>query len=259
MTVELIVVDFSFQQRGGTNVSVLESLSLEIETGKVAAIVGPSGCGKSTILRLIAGLLKPSRGTILVEGNPAEQSRREGAFGFVFQSPALLPWRTVARNVQLPLELRGLSTDAEAVEHVLSGVGLRAWTNRHPHELSGGMQQRVALARALVANPRVLLLDEPFSQLDELLRFELLFSVQDHAGSNGVTVVLVTHDVSEAVIAADVVYVLSDRPVLNAERIDVPLPRPRSLASADQPLFHELVSRVRVSLVKHRNETANVG
>lgn len=254
MTIELKAVDFSFHHHGGMDVSVLESFSLVIETAKIVAIVGPSGCGKSTILRLIAGLLKPCRGTILIDGKSAEQRRLEGAFGLVFQSPDLLPWRTVARNVQLPLELRGRSPDSGSVQRVLRDVGLDSWSTKRPHQLSGGMQQRVALARALVAIPSVLLLDEPFSNLDEILRFELLFHVQHHANTNGTTVILVTHDISEAVIAADVVYVLSDRPVLNVERIDVLLSRPRSLISANQQLFHELVSHVRGSLIKLKSK-----
>jgi len=254
VNIELNQVNFSFRSRGGCEVSVLKSLSLTIQSGQIAAIIGPSGCGKSTILRLIAGLLTPNGGRVFLDRIPAEQCRREGAFGLVFQDPALLPWRTVAHNVRLPLELRGQSPDSDAVKKALVDVGLNAWGDRHPYELSGGMQQRVALARALVAKPKVLLLDEPFSQLDELLRFELLFQMLNSANAFGSTVIFVTHDVSEAVIAADVVYILSDRPVLNAERIDVILPRPRSLLSADEPLFHKLVSEVRGSLKRRKSK-----
>lgn len=254
MNIELNQVNFSFRSHNGGEVSVLESMSLAIQAGKIAAIVGPSGCGKSTILRLTASLLKPNGGGIFLDGIPAEQCRREGAFGLVFQNPALLPWRTIAHNVRLPLELRGQLPDDNAVKKALADVGLNTWADRRPHELSGGMQQRVALARALVAKPKVLLLDEPFSQLDELLRFELLFQMLNHANAFGATVMFVTHDVSEAVIAADVVYILSDRPVLNAERIDVLLPRPRSLLSAEEPLFHKLVSEVRASLKQRKSK-----
>ena len=166
--------------------------------------------------------------------------------------PALLPWRTVAHNVRLPLELRGQTPNDKDVKKALEDVGLKAWSEQRPHELSGGMQQRVALARALVAKPKVLLLDEPFSQLDELLRFELLFQMLNYANAFGSTVMFVTHDVSEAVIAADVIYILSDRPVLSAERIDVLLPRPRTLLTTDQPLFHKLVSEVRTILKQQK-------
>ncbi|MCB2173601.1 ABC transporter ATP-binding protein [archaeon] len=253
MSIEFKSVDFSFHSPRTESVTVLNSFSYAIKAGTTVAIVGPSGCGKSTILKLIAGLIEPCRGSVLVDEKPADQRRQEGVFGLVFQNPDLLPWRTVARNVRLPLEMGGRSPDTQAVQRVLQDVGLGAWISQRPHQLSGGMQQRVALARALVAKPKVLLLDEPFSHLDELLRFELLFHVQNYASSNEATVILVTHDLSEAVIAADVVCILSERPVHSAKSIDVPLSRPRSLASAEQQLYQELVSQVRLCLTQRNS------
>lgn len=253
MTIELDGVHFEFSQAHGPPVRVLDSLSLRIDTGQVVTLVGPSGCGKSTILRLISGLLSADEGVIKVEGASPQDWRRRGGFGAIFQSPALLPWRNVRRNVSLALEARGSSFDSHRIDDALARVGLSEWANRQPYELSGGMQQRVALARALVGAPQVLLLDEPFSQLDELLRFELLFSVQDQVRDCGMTVVLVTHDVSEAVLSSDVVLVLSDRPVRNAEAFMVPLPRPRTLASAEDSRFTQVVASVRASLGRRRD------
>lgn len=252
MTIEITDLSFTFLDSDEKDISVFKSFSLSLENSKIIAIVGPSGCGKSTLLRLIAGLLEPDSGTVLVDENPANQRREEGYFGLVFQSSDLLPWRTVARNVRLPFELQGKAAEKKNVQQIISRVGLSSWIDSYPYQLSGGMQQRAALARALVAVPKVLLLDEPFSHLDELLRFELLFHVQNHAIINKTTAVLVTHDLSEAVIFADIVYVLSDRPVRNAARIEIPLQQPRSLDTANENKFHELVSRVRLSLKKQK-------
>lgn len=251
MSIELKGIDFTYQN-DGMNVQVLEAFDLSVESGKIIGIVGPSGSGKSTILRLIAGLLNPTTGIISINGKSADQSRKENEFGLVFQSPDLLPWRTLLQNIALPLELRGKKVDVELIKNILKDVGLSSWENKYPHQLSGGMKQRAALARALVAKPKILLLDEPFSQLDELLRFELLFYVQQYSINNGATVFFVTHDISEAVIASDVIFILNNPPVNRAERIEIAIPRPRSLVVPETKIFHESVSQIR-SILRKQN------
>nr|VFK09681.1 MAG: NitT/TauT family transport system ATP-binding protein [Candidatus Kentron sp. LPFa] len=250
MSVDLNSIDFSFEGRGGRKkIPLFRSLTLRVPEGSVAAaLVGPSGAGKSTLLRLIGGLLQPQKGSVQCLGQDARKCREQGDIGFVFQSPALLPWRTVEGNVRLPLELGGKTPSENRVEGMIAKVGLASRIHDYPHELSGGMQQRVALARALVARPKLLLLDEPFSQLDEILRFELLFKVQKYAADFQATVVLVTHDISEAVIASDTVYVLTGTPISHVDPISVDLSRPRAIESADSPAFHKLVSRLRSHL-----------
>nr|VFJ48920.1 MAG: NitT/TauT family transport system ATP-binding protein [Candidatus Kentron sp. FW] len=250
MSIDLDSIDFSFGGRGSRKeIALFRSLTFYVPEGSVAAaLVGPSGAGKSTLLRLIGGLLQPQKGNIRLIGQDAQKCRERGDIGFVFQSPALLPWRTVEGNVRLPLELRRKTPSDIRVAEVIAEVGLASRTHDYPHELSGGMQQRVALARALVAHPKLLLLDEPFSQLDEILRFELLFKVQKYAADFQATVVLVTHDISEAVIASDTVYVLTGTPISHVHSISVDLPRPRAIESADSPEFHKLVSRLRSHL-----------
>ncbi len=248
MSIEFINIDFSYPSHKNVTLPLFRSLRLSIPSGKITAIVGPSGCGKSTLLKLIAGLLMPEKGTIQVEGSTPELCRKKGKFGLVFQNADLLPWRTVARNVQLPFELQKKPVDKAAVMEMLGKIGLVGWSEKYPYQLSGGMQQRVALARAFIAKPGILLLDEPFSQLDELLRFELLFYIQNYASVNNATVVFITHDVSEAVLAADMIYIVSGKINTEIEKFDVLLERPRSIETANQAAFHDIVSRVRTNL-----------
>jgi NitT/TauT family transport system ATP-binding protein len=221
-------VSQTFGGRAG-DVAALRQVDLSVDQGEFVAVVGRSGCGKSTLLRLIAGLLRPTAGRILVDGTPVTGPRRDVAL--MFQRPALLPWRTVLDNVMLPAEVFGWprrQLRQEAGE-LLNKVGLSGFEKRAPQELSGGMQQRVALCRALIQRPRLLLMDEPFSALDALTREELAVELQRIHMQLRTTVLFVTHAISEAVLLADRVVVLSARPGQVRKVVDVDIPRPRSL------------------------------
>ncbi|XVV13503.1 ABC transporter ATP-binding protein [Actinoplanes sp. CA-131856] len=221
-------VSRTFTGRSGT-VEALRDVSLTVADGEFVAVVGRSGCGKSTLLRLIAGLLPPTGGTIQVSGERVVKPRRDVAM--MFQRPALLPWRSVLDNVLLPVQIFGWRK-AEYVTRahdLLELTGLTGFEKRLPHELSGGMQQRVALCRALIGRPRVMLMDEPFSALDPLIREELSVELQRIHMEQAPTTVFVTHSIDEAVLLADRVVVLSPRPGRVREIIDVRIPRPRTL------------------------------
>jgi len=209
-------------------VEALADITLRVDDGEFVTLIGRSGCGKSTLLNLMAGLLRPTRGTIAIDGTPVTEPRRD--VGLVFQQPALLPWRSVEANVLLPAEIfgrRGSSYRTRAAE-LLEMTGLSAFRQKLPHELSGGMQQRVALCRALLPRPSVLLMDEPFSALDALTREELAVELQRLHLDLGTTIVFVTHSIQEAVLLADRVVVLTDRPGRLREIVQVDIPRPRS-------------------------------
>jgi NitT/TauT family transport system ATP-binding protein len=226
--ITLTDVSQTFGGRAG-DVAALRHVDLSVDQGEFVAVVGRSGCGKSTLLRLIAGLLRPTAGRILVDDSPVAGPRRDVAL--MFQRPALLPWRTVLDNVMLPAEVFGWprrQLRREAGE-LLDKVGLAGFEKRAPHELSGGMQQRVALCRALIQRPRLLLMDEPFSALDALTREELAVELQRIHMQLRTTVLFVTHAISEAVLLADRVVVLSARPGQVRKVVDVDIPRPRSL------------------------------
>ncbi|MDT4995455.1 MAG: NitT/TauT family transport system ATP-binding protein [Actinoplanes sp.] len=210
-------------------VEALRDIYLEVADGEFVAILGRSGCGKSTLLRLIAGLLAPTCGEVKVSGARVTRPRRDMAM--MFQRPALLPWRSVIDNVLLPVQIFGWRKSAhrERAQHLLELTGLAGFERRLPHELSGGMQQRVALCRSLIAEPSVLLMDEPFSALDALTREELSGELQRIHMTNGATIVFVTHSIDEAVLLADRVVVLSPRPGQIREVLDIKIPRPRRL------------------------------
>ncbi|WP_298817404.1 ABC transporter ATP-binding protein [Chloroflexus sp.] len=238
----------SYQTRAG-EVQALAGIDLTVAAGEVVALVGPSGCGKSTLLRIIAGLEQPDTGQITLFGLPPAQARREHRFGIAFQAAALLEWRDAAANIALPLELAGWPTTARAarVAELLARVGLSDAAHRLPRQLSGGMQQRVALARALALAPPVLLLDEPFSALDELTREQLQGELLDllAAITPSPAVLLVTHNLAEAVLLADRVVVLSRRPAQVLAELPIDLPRPRRAEWRDDERFHRLVARLR--------------
>ncbi|WP_412747272.1 ABC transporter ATP-binding protein [Krasilnikovia sp. MM14-A1004] len=221
-------VSRSFASRSGT-VEALREIYLEVAEGEVVAVVGRSGCGKSTLLRLVAGLLPASAGEIRVSGERVTKPRRDIAM--MFQRPALLPWRSVIDNVLLPVQIFGWrrADFRDRAAQLLALTGLTEFAKRSPHELSGGMQQRVALCRALIADPRVLLMDEPFSALDALTREELSGELQRLHMELGATIVLVTHSIDEAVLLADRVVVLTPRPGRIREVLDIKIPRPRTL------------------------------
>jgi len=217
-----------FPGRAGA-VEALRGMDLQVDNGEFLAVVGRSGCGKSTLLRVIAGLLSPTSGRVLVDGTPVTGPRRDIAM--MFQRPALLPWRNVLHNVLLPVEIFGWRRKEyrALAEKLLDMVGLAGFQKRLPHELSGGMQQRVALCRALIQRPRLLLMDEPFSALDALTREELSVELQRVHMDLHTTMVFVTHSIDEAVLLADRVVVMSSRPGQVRKVIEVDIPRPRSL------------------------------
>ncbi len=246
-----LVVDGVSKGYGPSRNPVLRDISLTVAPGSFVTIIGPSGCGKSTLLRILAGLEREDRGAVSIFGESVDRARENKHIGYVPQSLALLPWRNVLDNVRLPLEI-GRRDDARAggrdPEEILRAFGLGDVLHRHPAELSGGMRQRVAIARVFALAPAVLLMDEPFSSLDEMtsevLRHELLTHWQD----NRTTVVFVTHSVSEAVLLSDEVVVMSPAPGEIREVIRIDLERPRDNLVEITHAFHELESRVRLSL-----------
>jgi NitT/TauT family transport system ATP-binding protein len=220
-------VSQTFRGRSGA-VEALRQISLTVAEGEFLAVIGRSGCGKSTLLRLISGLITPTAGDVRVAGEPVRSPRRDVAM--IFQKPALLPWRSVEANVLLPVEIFGWrkADHRRRAQHLLEMTGLAGFRKRLPHELSGGMQQRVSLCRALIQNPKVMLMDEPFSALDALTREELAVELQRIHMELGTTIVFVTHSIQEAVLLADRVAVLSARPGQLRRLADIPIPRPRT-------------------------------
>ena len=220
-------VSQTFKGRSGP-VEAIRDINLKIGDGEFLTVIGRSGCGKSTLLRMIAGLLKPTKGEVRVAGELVRGPRRDVAM--VFQKPALLPWRSVEDNILLPIEIfrRKRSDYRGRVDHLLEMTGLTGFRKRLPHELSGGMQQRVSLCRALIQSPKVMLMDEPFSALDALTREELAVELQRIHMELGTTIVFVTHSIQEAVLLADQVAVLSSRPGQLRRLVEIPIPRPRS-------------------------------
>jgi NitT/TauT family transport system ATP-binding protein len=226
--IRLADVSQTFEGRKGS-VEALRGISLEVAEGEFVAVVGRSGCGKSTLLRMLAGLLTPTSGEVWVDGRLVGEPRSQIAM--VFQRPALLPWRTVLDNVLLPAEIlrKPLAQFRPRARDLLDLVGLAGFEKQLPHELSGGMQQRVALCRSLLIEPRVMLMDEPFSALDALTREELSVELQRIHMELQVTILFVTHSIDEAVLLADRVVVLSERPGQLRRILNVDIPRPRTL------------------------------
>jgi NitT/TauT family transport system ATP-binding protein len=225
----------------------LAGVSLAVARGEFVSIIGPSGCGKTTLLRAVGGLIAPQRGEVRVDGAPPRAAQRAKAIGMVFQDPALLPWRSVAANVRLPLEVnrragRGRRADVSAL---LALVGMERFAAAYPHQLSGGMRQRVALARALAADPPLLLMDEPFGALDELTRAELRYELLRITARTGKTVLFVTHSIAEAVLLSDRVAVMTPRPGRIRAVVPIALPRPRSAAQETSAAFVEHVRLLR--------------
>ena len=251
MPTSLSVLDVvkTFRIRSG-EVLALDHVRMELAAGSFGAIIGPSGCGKSTLLRMIADLFEPTDGRIDLGGTPPARLRREHKIGFVFQSPTLLPWRTVLDNVRLPLVINGVS-DAKAArnpEALIELVGLKGFEKALPGQLSGGMQQRAAIARALVMNPEILLLDEPFGALDEITRQRMNIELLRIWAESGTTALLVTHSIAEAVFMADRVFVMTPRPGRIEKTIEVDLPRPRALTLMKADAFNHHVNEVRDAL-----------
>ena len=243
----------------GQDAFAVEDLTLSIAAGEFVAIVGPSGCGKSTFMKLATGLKPPTRGEVDVEG--VRVTRTLKIAGMAFQAPTLLPWRTTLDNVLLPLEIvepyrstfkRDRNAYAERAKALLATVGLAGYEDKYPWQLSGGMQQRASICRALVHQPKMLLLDEPFGALDAFTREELWCVLRDLWAAQRFTVILVTHDLREAVFLADTVYVMSKRPGRIIGRRDIDLPRPRDLEVTYTDHFTDLVHdmRERIGMVR---------
>jgi len=231
--------------RGG--VTALRGIGLQVGAGEFVTLIGPSGCGKSTLLRVIGDLIEPTAGEVVVNGKSAHQARRERDYGIVFQDAVLYDWRTVAKNIALPLEMLGWDRRrrSERVRRMLELVELTGFEDHHPWQLSGGMQQRVSIARALAFDPPLLLMDEPFGALDEMTRERLNMELLRIWEASGSTVVFVTHSISEAVFLSTRVVVMSPRPGRITGVVDIDLPQPRVAETREQPRFFELVTAVR--------------
>ncbi|MCZ7563604.1 MAG: ABC transporter ATP-binding protein [Burkholderiales bacterium] len=239
-------------------VKAIEEVSISVAAGEFFAVVGPSGCGKSSLMKLISGLHPPLGGTLTVEGRPVTGPLKK--VGMAFQNANLLPWRTAAQNVLLPLEIvqphrSRLRAERAAyldrARKLLDSVGLAGFTEKFPWQLSGGMQQRTSICRALIHEPEILMLDEPFGALDAFTREELWCTLRDVQARQKVTVMLVTHDLREAVFLADTVYVMSSRPGRIVKRCEVNLPRPRDLDVTYTQPFQDIVHELRTLIGRH--------
>ena len=230
--------------------TALRGIDLAIEEREFISLIGPSGCGKSTLLRIIGDLIQPTSGTATVNGKSARQARIDRDYGIVFQDAVLYDWRTVSKNIALPLELArwNRSRRAAKVQEMLELVELEGFADHHPWQLSGGMQQRVAIARALSFDPALLLMDEPFGALDEMTRERLNMELLGIWDTSGSTIVFVTHSIAEAVFLSTRVIVMSPRPGRISDVIPVDLPQPRTAVTREEPHFFELVTRVREAL-----------
>jgi NitT/TauT family transport system ATP-binding protein len=242
------IADVSKVFKNGT--TALQNIDVEIQPREFVSLIGPSGCGKSTLLRIIGDLISPSDGRIVVNGKAAPQARRDRDYGIVFQDAALLDWRTVSKNIALPLEMDGWDRGRRRgrIGEMLRLVELEGFADHYPWQLSGGMQQRVSIARALSFSPALLLMDEPFGALDEMTRERLnaeLLRIWDETGS---TIVFVTHSIAEAVFLSTRVVVMSPRPGRVSTVIEIDLPQPRTAATREEPRFFELVTEVREAL-----------
>jgi NitT/TauT family transport system ATP-binding protein len=237
-------------------VHALHDIDLTIRQGEFVSLIGPSGCGKTTLLRAIADLESITSGELLVNDMTPSEARLSGAYGYVFQAPALFPWRTVLQNVVLPLQIQGkMAAEAEEIgREQLARVGLTGFEGKYPWQLSGGMQQRVSIARALGFKPKILMMDEPFGALDEITRDNLNQQLQDLWCEEQRTVVFVTHSISEAIYLSTKIVVMSPRPGRIVKIIDSTLPRERTLALRDTPEFMQLAHEVREALAEGHHE-----
>jgi len=234
-------------RKGGRTVTALEDLNLSIQAEEFVCVVGPSGCGKSTLLRVIAGLTPLTSGSVVVNDQPVTKPRTD--VGIVFQNPVLLPWRTARKNVLLPAEVMGLGPEAEErADMLLDMVGLGSFKDSYPHELSGGMRQRVSIARALLSDPAILLMDEPFGALDALTRQQMNAELERIWESDRKTVLLITHDVNEAVFLGDRVLVMSNRPGRVTHEFHIDLGRPRELSATVSAEFSNYVWEIQQAL-----------
>jgi len=250
--VEIVDVGKVFPARRGAGVTALEGVSLQVGAGEFVSLIGPSGCGKSTLMRLVADLDAPTSGTVTVFGKSAQQARLDQDYGIAFQQAGLLPWRTVRENIELPLQLHGSGRAARRTRasELIELVGLGDFGDKHPDQLSGGMQQRVAIARSLAESPRLLLMDEPFGALDEMTRERMQTELARLRAETGAAVVFVTHSIPEAVYLSDRVVVMSPRPGRIVQVLDMGLGigQERTDALREDTHFFERVSAVREAL-----------
>ncbi len=249
---EIVIEDLcvSFPDKnGGAPVIALQNINLDIRQGEFISFLGPSGCGKTTLLRTVADLQAPTSGSISVRGQSPREIRLQKKYGIVFQNPVLYDWRTVRRNVCMPMELMGIPKKDRTtrVTKMLELVGLMEFGKKYPHELSGGMQQRVGIARALAIKPEILLMDEPFSALDEFTKEKLHEDLLRIWKKTSKTILFVTHNIQEAVFLSDRVVVLSPHPGRVSAVVDITLERPRTLEIKNTSEFNDLVVKVRKS------------
>ena len=242
-------LDVTFKDNSGNDVKALTGVNLDIYKGEFISLLGPSGCGKTTLLRSIADLQEPTDGTIRISGQTPKELRLQQKFGFVFQQPVLFDWRTVKKNVVLPLEImyQSKADRSKRADEMLEMVGLKDFANHFPKQLSGGMQQRVNIARAFGIRPEILLMDEPFSALDEFTKEKLYEDLLRIWRQTNKTIIFVTHNIQEAVFLSDRICVLSPHPGRLSAIVDVDLPRPRTLDMKESAHFNELVLKVRNS------------
>jgi len=247
ITISANGVNKIFNPNTDEQVIALQDINIDIEAGEFISLIGPSGCGKSTLMRLVADLLQPTSGDLKVNGKSPQQARLDRDYGMVFQAATLYEWRTVKKNVQLPLEVMGYSKrerDTRAQE-MLELVELGQFGNHYPWQLSGGMQQRVSIARALAFEPSILLMDEPFGALDEFTRERMNLELLDIWQRTNVTIIFVTHSIAEAVFLSSRIVVMSPRPGRITEVVENPLPYPRNFETRERPDYYQMVTEVR--------------
>lgn len=242
-------VSMVYPVNNGKDIVALTDINLDIQEGEFISLLGPSGCGKTTLLRIIADLLQPTSGSVSIRGQSPRDIRIQRKYGVVFQSPVLYDWRTVRRNICMPMEIMGIPKKERTarITRMLDMVGLQDFGNKYPFELSGGMQQRVGIARALALDPEFLLMDEPFSALDEFTREKLNEDLLSIWSKTKKTVIFVTHNIPESVFLSDRVVVLSPHPGRISALVDIDLPRPRQNSIRETPEFYEYVTKIRRS------------
>lgn len=255
-------VSKAFNPGKENQVDALVDIDLSVEVGEFISLIGPSGCGKSTLLRLIANLIDPTAGEVAVNGKPAAQARLDQDYGMAFQQAGLFDWRTVVRNIELPLELKGWDKQRrrERADEMLELVKLSEFAKHMPWQLSGGMQQRVAIARALASHPALLLMDEPFGALDEMTREHMQAELLRICRATETTVVFVTHSIPEAAFLSNRVVVMSPRPGRITEIVNVELSQTRDDATREDPNYYAAVNSVRGALrgLEHSNSSGGV-
>ncbi len=251
--IELRAVSKDYRLNRRETVRALANIDLTIDAGEFVALLGPSGCGKSTILHLLAGLEQPSQGSVTIHGRPPEALRAAHQLGVAFQDHALLPWRSIQSNLELPFQASGIPINRERIAHLVALVGLQGFETAQPRQLSGGMRQRAAIARALALDPHLLLLDEPFGALDAVTRRHLNHELQriwfeQRSTTKQLTTVLVTHSVEEAAFLADRIVLLTGRPGRILREYRVPFPRPHTLEHTRLEEFHRLCDELTLRL-----------